>query len=135
MIDYDAVEDDFQNQVNRYEAEMINHLMQAMSDGDVANCKLVYDWQICNVCRGNGGHSRRLGVISQEIIDDWDDEDLDYYMSGGYDQTCERCDGSGKVKELNLRSLPEDVLLWIAKYRDDSYNSAYMTRSERMMGA
>ena len=53
-------------------------------------------WMICPTCRGDGSHSQHLGEVRR---DDWSDEEFDDYMAGGYDRTCESCDGSGKVRE------------------------------------
>jgi DnaJ-class molecular chaperone len=51
---------------------------------------------ICPTCQGDGSHAQHLGEIRR---DDWSDEEFDDYMAGGYDQTCETCQGSGKVRE------------------------------------
>lgn len=53
-------------------------------------------WCICSNCDGEGAHSKRLGVIA---CDDWTDDELDAYKGGAYDQTCEVCEGTGKVRE------------------------------------
>ena len=53
-------------------------------------------WCICSNCNGDGAHSKRLGVINTE---DWDDEALEAYKNGAYDEACEVCAGTGKVRE------------------------------------
>ena len=53
-------------------------------------------WCICANCDGEGAHSKRLGVISR---DDWSDDEMDAYMGGAYDDECEVCQGTGKVRE------------------------------------
>jgi DnaJ-class molecular chaperone len=57
-------------------------------------------WVICGRCNGDGSHSHRLGAISaEEMAHDWDEEEQERYFAGGYDETCEECDGTGKVRE------------------------------------
>lgn len=56
-------------------------------------------WGICSRCNGDGGHSHRLGAFSSDEFDaEFDDEEQERYFAGGYDETCEVCDGAGKVR-------------------------------------
>lgn len=56
-------------------------------------------WAICGRCNGDGGHSHRLGAFTlDEFNQDFDDEEQERYFAGGYDETCEVCGGSGKVR-------------------------------------
>lgn len=132
MIDFDAIDDDFQYEMNIGKLNMISAFNEAVMNGEIANYNFNYRWEICDVCNGDGGHSRRLGVINR---DDWDDEEFGYYMRGGYDITCELCNGSGKVKEIDLDLAPDYVRAWVQSYYDDIYSCAAERRSERMMGA
>lgn len=134
-IDYDGINNDFQYEVNQAVSKMIDMLKHAMENDEVTSCSLTFEWQICSVCRGDGGHSRRLGVIDSETMNDWDDDEIEFYFSGGYDETCESCNGSGKVKALFRDRLPEDVVEWIDNYERDVYDYAAERRAERMMGA
>lgn len=59
-------------------------------------------WQICCNCEGEGKHSKRLGTID---VNEWDTEALACYMNGDYDEPCEVCQGSGKVKAGLNRTL------------------------------
>lgn len=62
-------------------------------------------WMICWTCNGDGGHSRRLGAItSEDWHDNWDEDERADYMRGGYDETCQTCKGSGKVREGDERA-------------------------------
>lgn len=55
-------------------------------------------YEICDNCEGTGGSSAYLGAITQEERErDWDPEEFETYMDGGYDRTCEDCKGTGKV--------------------------------------
>lgn len=134
-IDYDAINDAYLARLERDERAMIGQLVEAMNDGDVEQCRIRTVWEICNVCDGEGGHSRHLGVIDHETLDEWDDEQFEWYKSGVYDRTCDRCGGSGKVREVDYDSMPDDVRNWIDRYYADSREAADIQRMERMMGA
>lgn len=56
------------------------------------------NWEICCNCEGEGKHSKHLGCLTHEDLQDWDDEQLASYMNGAYDTICFVCRGSGKVK-------------------------------------
>lgn len=96
-------------------------------------------WEICECCRGEGKSSRYLGAITQsdrEPGGSWDDpEDFAEYMRGGYDRTCDECDGSGKVRVVDEeRCAPELLEAWREQCRDDAELDA-IERAERRMGA
>lgn len=135
MIDYDAINNFVDEMSQRYDRDMLAALSQAMDDAEVVCCELSFVWEICNVCRGEGSHSRRLGVISREVLDDWDDDTRHNYFSGVYNDSCIACSGSGKVKEIDLESLDYSISSWIERYYDYAYCDMMMAKGERMAGA
>lgn len=135
-VDFDGINEEFRHMVSVDEKRLISSVMEAMDDGEITSCNISYVWQICGECRGEGSHSKRLGVISQESWDyDWDDDMRYDYMNGAYDSRCERCDGTGKVQDVDWAGMPEDVRQYVYDYRKDSYEMAAIYKSERMMGA
>jgi len=130
-IDYDGINSIIDEAVNRYELRLPSVIAEAMNDGEITKAQIPFEWEICNVCHGDGGHSNRLGVIN---VDDWDDEELDGYFAGRYDVTCERCNGSGKIRVIAVDSLPEDVQQFIGDYRDGYSENLAERRSEMMWG-
>ena len=57
-------------------------------------------WVICPECHGEGKHAHAIdgnGITASEWAE-WEPEERETYLAGGYDRTCEECDGSGKVK-------------------------------------
>lgn len=75
-------------------------LVEEIENGDDEDRTVLLpaEWAICSQCRGSGGHSLRFGAITQEDrLLNWDEEAFADYMRGAYDETCEVCDGSGKV--------------------------------------
>lgn len=79
-------------------------------------CEIV----ICSTCSGRGHHSLHLGVYSGERLaearadeDFWDD-----YVSGRLDQTCDTCDGQGRLQTPEDSIAPE--LAALIKEHDDA---------------
>lgn len=63
-------------------------------------------WEICQRCKGNGSHTNPSidgnGITSDEWNGpDWDDEEKEMYLSGGYDIACEANCTNGKVLEVD----------------------------------
>lgn len=131
MIDYDGINSVLDEIGNREEKQLISSVVRAMKDGEITNCSLHLSWEICHICHGNGGHSRRLGVID---IENWDEESFSEYMNGRYDSRCEMCDGSGKIKVLNEDYLPEDVKEYINDYYINLSQHLAERRSEMYFG-
>ena len=133
-IDYDGLQHDLQCELERGERDMLDQLQEAIHDGEVAPCRLLREWQICEVCYGNGGHSRRLGVIGHEAWSEWDDDSRASYATGGYDAPCDRCSGTGKVAVVAYGKLPADVQGWIDDYYRGLHEDAMTRHAERRAG-
>jgi DnaJ-class molecular chaperone len=59
-----------------------------------------YRWEICAECDGHGRRDHPAfsnGITSSEWAE-WDPDDRETYMRGGYDVPCGDCGGSGKVR-------------------------------------
>lgn len=133
-IDYDGLRHDMLSQVEDDQRNMLQHLLEAMVDGEVPTCSVTIRWEICPTCEGEGGHSRHLGVIDPEAWSEWDDDDREGYLSGRYDRSCDRCGGDGKVREIDREVLPEAVRAWLEGYERDAWESARITYAERLAG-
>ena len=116
--DTDYLQDRFERDSIAFEADLVKRLREAMADGELAKEPLTCEWTICNYCRGNGGHSRRFGAFNHEQIEDWSDEFREGYFSGAFDETCEPCNGSGKVYGLNEEFLSDEALAFIEEARE-----------------
>lgn len=67
------------------------------------------DWVICKQCRGDGtvvNPSIDCGGISPEEFMD-DPDFMDDYMSGVFDVPCSMCNGSGKIREAEVKEFYE----------------------------
>ena len=90
-------------------------------------------WEICHVCDGNGmtvNPSIDCGGITQsQWEDEWDYEERERYMSGGYDVTCQHCKGSGKVHAYHY---PENSFLaWCADKHAEACQGRWDDAAER----
>lgn len=106
---------------------------------DDTEVKLPTRWCICGTCRGNGKESAYLGAITsmdREPGGAWEDpDDFEDYMRGGYDRTCQECQGSGKVLEVDTDLLsPSDLKEWERQCQDDR-DYERLCAAERRMGA
>lgn len=134
MIDYDGINYACDQMNDKYEKMLLEVVKEAMTFGEITKCDINYEWEICDSCRGDGHHSKHLGVITYDEWNEWSDEDQDFYMGGGYDKTCDRCDGSGKVKEIDMENLPDDVKEFIEEYYREVQENIAIRRSEMYMG-
>ena len=64
-------------------------------------------WLICQTCHGEGKHSLALGAITEDYRIDWTAEEMGDYLSGGYDQPCRPCKGTGKVTAAQQREIDD----------------------------
>jgi hypothetical protein len=102
--------------------------------------KLPMKWTICPTCRGNGAHSLALGAITEEDRErDWSPEMEEDYFAGGYDRTCDPCEGTGKVEVVDrvaCRYSPKLIAMlkeYDADARVDAEDEA-LYESERRFG-
>ena len=122
----------YQDECDRIQASLVARLAEAMRDEIIPSQPIRYAWEICHVCHGSGGHSRRLGVIDPERL--YDEDFSQAYFRGDYDSRCERCHGSGKVSEIDTDALSPEARAWIDEYLASAYESAADVRAERMAG-
>jgi hypothetical protein len=73
--------------------------------GDEVELHLPAKFILCSRCQGAGTHTNPSidgnGITGSEWAE-WDDEDRETYMSGGYDVTCETCKGERVVQVPDL---------------------------------
>lgn len=75
-----------------------------LEDEDGCEIELPMKWEICGTCHGNCKHSLAVdgeGITQEDRERDWSDEEWEQYMAGGYDQPCENCGATGKVKVVD----------------------------------
>jgi hypothetical protein len=96
-------------------------------------------WDICQRCEGDGHHSNPSidgnGITSSEWAE-WDEEEKDCYMSGGYDVACEAKCTNGKALVVDTEQLTPEQKEEYAQYceqQDDLRQSEAEDRHTRRM--
>lgn len=110
-----------------------------LGDEEDRHVDLPAEYVICSQCRGTGGHSLRFGAITQSDREEhWDEDSFADYMSGKYDENCERCEGTGKALVIDRDARMTDVQkAALAKYDGDAEDEAEyraMQAAELRMG-
>jgi hypothetical protein len=99
---------------------------------------------VCGLCNGTGKHVNPSidahGITAEEWDRDWDYDDREMYMSGGYDVQCYECHGKRVVPEIdNSPHLLSDPAKKLLEYIDEQIEeeAAYVRTcmTERAMGA
>lgn len=127
----DGMSDRHHRSAVRFEARLAEMLREAISEGIIAKCAIVTGWEICPVCEGEGGHSRRFGVMLGSDIQEMGDEFWDTYMSGRFDEPCKECNSTGKVQSLDESRLSAEAQKYIADEREAFYDNQAMEWAER----
>lgn len=69
-------------------------------EGDEVEIEFPAKMEVCARCEGTGKHTNPSidgnGITGSEWAE-WDDEDRETYMNGGYDVRCEACHGANVV--------------------------------------
>jgi RecJ-like exonuclease len=115
----------------RFEARLAEMLREAMSEGIIATCAIVIGWEICDICEGEGGHSRRFGVMVGSDLQETSEEFWGMYSSGDLDEPCKECNSTGKVQSLDESRLSEEAQKYIADEREAFYDNQAMEWAER----
>lgn len=102
---------------------------------DGSEIELPFKWVICSGCNGHGKSSAYLGAYTRSEMDEAGPEFHDEYMRGGYDRTCDACDGAGKVRTVDwLKLSAAQKRAWNEQVREERAYRAEVT-AERRMGA
>lgn len=101
-------------------------------DNDGNEVELPTRNEVCSQCEGEGRSSAYLGVIDPN---EWEPDELDEYMQGRYDRTCETCKGERVVAVVDEdRLTPDQLVLWHEWERSEAEYRA-ICEAERRMGA
>ena len=130
-------------EAKRIAAEHPEDALQVWSDirDDAAqSASMKFRFAICECCEGHGkvSHPAFSNGITSSEWGEWDEEDRRSYMNGDYDVKCDFCNGSGKVKEPNIRQMNYAEKREIVRQQQDRRIMAELAQesaAERAMGA
>lgn len=103
-------------------------------EGDEVEVTVPGMWEICSGCRGNGTHVHRAidgnGITGSEWAE-WDQDERETYLSGGYDVGCEDCGSSGKVVVPDEKSCSGVEKEMLERYWEQERTNAQMDAEDR----
>ena len=92
-------------------------------------------YEVCSTCNGHGSHFRS-DLDENNLVDnmreDCDEEGIEAYYNGSFDQICEECNGQRVVFSPILPEWARE-LIWNYNYNVGEHNA--IRDSERRMGA
>lgn len=133
-IDYDALSERLSSDLALNKSREVKYLLEAMQDGEIEYTPIECVWEICDYCNGDGGHSRRFGAYSADEWDELDEEFQQAYLSGRFDERCNPCDGTGKVRVIDEDQLTEQAREWLRLERESAWETASMHYHEMRAG-
>ena len=107
------------------------------TDDEGCEVEVPAKYYICDVCDGHGKHSHAVdgnGITSSEWAE-WDCEEQETYMRGGYDRECEACKGTGKVIDVDWDALTPEETALVEAERKSIADSRRIQDMERAFGA
>jgi RecJ-like exonuclease len=103
------------------------------ADGDEVEHAMPAKMEVCHRCEGTGTHTNPSidgnGITGSEWAE-WDEEDRETYMSGGYDVRCEVCDGRNVVPVADPDSASAEVLAAWEQHQEEEAEAARDYASE-----
>ncbi len=127
----------FDNDARNCDADEAPVLYFTDAEGNDCEKKLPTTWAVCDVCNGAGTHvnpSIDCNGLSSEDFDN-DPEFAEDYMSGAYDQICNKCQGRTTVCAVNWDAMSEADQKAYQEQGAEEASYRAMERAERRMGA
>lgn len=129
-------DDTFKNLKETLSLEAFN-----LIDKDSGCVTLPMKYIVCPLCYGKGKHVNPSidshGITASEW-NEWDQEERDLYINGGYDVICYQCNGERVIPEINeslLSNSEKEIVKIIEENRNSERMFNNMCMMERMMGA
>ena len=108
-------------------------------DGEEITIDLPGTYEVCHRCRGKGTHVNPSidghGISAEEWANEWDQEDRETYLSGGYDVTCEACGGLRVEWIVDVEAMPKDLRERYKEWLSEEAEYRRMCKMERDFGA
>lgn len=101
--------------------------------GGSATLQYETKFEICPTCNGRGTHTNPnidCGGITASEWEEWDPEERDHYMNGGYDVTCSHCHGKRVIQHLEYDT-QNPLYNWCSERLAEHYEYEYEYAQER----
>jgi DnaJ-class molecular chaperone len=93
---------------------------------------------VCPTCDGTGSHFRRdldENLMLDGIREDGDEDSMEAYMGGAFDQICTECNGDNVVLQVDWDTVPKWVFECVEDWDRQEMHDRAVRDAERMMGA
>lgn len=100
-----------------------------------AEIELPGRFAVCPCCDGRGVRALHGIAITSDEFSEWHQDERDAYFSGGYDTTCESCQGARVVVVLDEDRCDPALLEQYRQQQEDEAEDRAMAAAERRMGA
>lgn len=93
------------------------------------------EYEVCPYCGGHGHHFRNdldENALVQSMCEDGNEEGMESYHSGSFDEICQRCNGLRVVIKPNL---PHWANVLIGEWENDEREYRATVAAERRVGA
>lgn len=127
----DGLNDRHLRELISFDSRLPEILREAIADGEIEKCPIVTKWEICDICDGDGCHSRRFGTMVGSEIQDVSDEFWTSYVSGHLDEPCHECNSTGKLQVLDQEVLSLEAKEYIHTLRNEMYERQAEEWAER----
>jgi hypothetical protein len=86
------------------------------------------EYDVCPTCDGVGHYVNPSidshGISEDEWYGEWDEDEREHYMSGGYDIPCNECGGTRVVPIIDTTRNSKELVERVNNYIDELYYSA-----------
>jgi len=93
---------------------------------------------VCPTCEGKGTHvnpSIDAHGIGAEEWSEWDEDDRERYLNGGYDVSCAQCGGNRVVEAMDAQRASQELTNQWEQWERGHWESEAETQAERRLGA
>ena len=88
---------------------------------------------VCLTCNGNGSHFRKdldENSMVSSIQDDCDEDSMEAYQNGAFDQVCTECNGRNVVDEVKWSTTPKWIEECVNEWETEIHHDALVRHAE-----
>ena len=103
-------------------------------EGEEVECELPAKNEVCGRCEGTGTHVNPAidgNGLTASDLEEWDEDDIENYMTGVYDVPCEECRGRNVVLVVDRETAEVDCPDLLKRYDEIQAAAADYRREQR----
>ena len=105
---------------------------------DIKECIVNTHFEVCPDCDGHGTHFRNdldENLLVQGLCEDGDEDGLNAYHRGAFDEVCDTCHGQRVVDGYNENDVPKWAIKEMQEWDEEEADFAIVQEAERRAGA